>query len=301
MPDQSPPSRAFVLGLADADGHLDANALFELGAAVGLTQTTIRLAVRRLADSELVVTEGRGRQATISLTPAGLAQRAPDLGWTALAYRHDRHAVPWARQWHLVSFSIPESARAGRDALRDYLIELIGAPLAGGLYVSHFDWEPWVRAAAAHYDVASHVTTAPTYSLNVGGERDPRVIAAHLWRLTELHDAVEAFLTRWDGTIRDAQTDLGDAARAVFAMSNEFEQMIRRDPLLPPELAPQGWRGAEVRSVYRDTIEALAVSHPIIAKANVFSAYLTAIASAETMDDSTFNDWFWNETRPKPT
>ncbi|MEM9563301.1 MAG: PaaX family transcriptional regulator C-terminal domain-containing protein [Actinomycetota bacterium] len=298
MPGPTPPSRAFVLGLADADGHVEAGALFELGAAVGLSTTSVRLAVRRLVDSGLATSDGRGREAVISLTPAGLAQRAPDLGWTALSYRLDHNAVPWDRQWYLVSFSVPESARTGRDALRDYLTELVGAPLAGGLYVSHYDWRPWVHAAATRHAVASHVTTASTGSLDVGGERDPRAIAARLWPLAELGDGFDAFVGRWGPILDDPPTDLGGAARVVFAMSHDFEELVRRDPVLPAELAPPAWRGAEFRAVYRRVLATLSANHPTVARANVFSAYLASIAAAETMDDATFERWFWHETNP---
>ncbi|MEM7093643.1 MAG: PaaX family transcriptional regulator C-terminal domain-containing protein [Actinomycetota bacterium] len=293
-----PPSRAFVLGLADGDGYLDAAALFDLGAAVGLSDTSIRLTLRRLDEAGLLDVEGRGRKAVIMLTEAGLAARAPDLGWTALAYRLDRGLLPWDGRWHLVSFAIPESERVGRDALRSYLVELIGAQLAGGLYASHYDWEPWVRAFAERHHLTPHLAILATDELSIGDAFDPRDIAERLWPLGDLDRSIGEFLERWRPLAVSPPDDLAEAARAAFAASASFEELARRDPQLPSELAPERWRGREVRDVYRTLLQAVSDRHADIARANVFAAYLDVLEQTESMTDPEFDRWLWSATRP---
>ena len=102
------PSRAVLLGLADADGVLDARPLFDAANACGITDTAMRLTIRRLIDEGLVDVTGRGRSAAITLTEAGLRERAPDVGWMAFAARLDAGLVRWDGVWHLVSFEIAE-------------------------------------------------------------------------------------------------------------------------------------------------------------------------------------------------
>lgn len=299
MTDLTPPSRAFVLGLADRSGHLDGAALYDLGAAIGFTDTTIRLAVRRLVEAGLVTSEGRGRSSSIRLTQAGLDDRSPDLGWTALAYRLDAGRVVWDGRWHLVSFEIPETKRAGRDALRAQLVELLGAPLGGGLYVSPHEWEPWADQVAAMHGIGSHVTTLTTTQFRVGGENEPREIAARLWPLKRANDRAGAFLARWHACAEDAPEDLTEAARAAFTASVEFEALIRQDPLLPTELEPDGWHGAAVRDLYRCLLRSLSDRHPTIEHAGVFVAFLDAIDETAAMPDAEFADWLWQATRPR--
>ncbi|MEM9042740.1 MAG: PaaX family transcriptional regulator C-terminal domain-containing protein [Actinomycetota bacterium] len=301
MVDAAPPSRAFVLGLADHEGHLDGAALYELGASIGFTDTTIRLTVRRLVEAGLVESSGRGRSSTLQLTPAGVQERAPDLGWTALAYRLDSAAQAWDGRWHLVAFEIPEAERAGRDALRAHLVDLFGAPLGGGLYVSPREWEPWVGEMATLHDIGRHVSTMVTDRLRVGGETDPRSIAASLWPLDEVGVGTRDFVTMWEPLVSDPPRLLGDAARAAFTASIEFETLARRDPLLPHELEPPDWAGRAARRVYRDLLDALGSKHRAIESANVFAAFVAAVDETSSMTDGEFGQWLWRATRPQST
>ena len=298
MAELTPPSRAFVLGLADGNGLLDGGALYELGAAVGLTDTTIRLTVRRLVEAGLVESTGRGRASSISLTTEGLEARSQDLGWTAFAYRLDAGLVTWDGRWHLVSFEIPETKRAGRDALRAQLVELMGASLSGGLYVSPHAWEAWTHRVATTNGIAQFVTTLETERLRVGGERDPRAIAARLWPLQSLDDQAMAFVKRWAPTATRAPANLSDAARAAFTASIEFETIIRQDPLLPTGLEPDDWNGAAARDVYGRVLRSLSERHATIKRANVFSAFLNAIEETAAMSDEAFGAWLFETTRP---
>ncbi|MEM8747183.1 MAG: PaaX family transcriptional regulator C-terminal domain-containing protein [Actinomycetota bacterium] len=299
MVDVAPPSRAFVLGLADREGHLDGAALYELGESIGFTDTTIRLTVRRLVEAGLIESSGRGRSSTLQLTPAGVQERAPDLGWTALAYRLDSTAPPWDGRWHLVAFEIPEAERAGRDALRAHLIDLFGAPLGGGLYVSARDWEPWIDELVTIHEIGRYVTTIVTDRLRVAGETGARSIAASLWPVDEVGVGARGFVSTWEPLVSDPPPGLGDAARAAFSASLEFEALARRDPLLPRELEPPDWAGRAARRVYRDLLDALGSAHDAIANANVFAAFVAAVDETSSMTDGEFGQWLWRSTRPR--
>ena len=150
MADEIPtPTRAFVLGIADGDGRIDAAALYGAAEAVGFTDTRIRLTLRRLVEAGSVTVTGRGRAATIELSEAGLAERMTDLTWVAAAHRLDAGLDTWDGVWHLAAFEIPERERAARDAVRGALVDLLCAPLSGGLYLSPWPIEPWVAPVAA--------------------------------------------------------------------------------------------------------------------------------------------------------
>ncbi len=282
------PSRALVLGLADADGHLDAGALYAVAEAAGFTTTTIRLALRRLVEGGLAESEGRGRKATLQLTPAGLAERLPDLVWVAAAHRADAGLDPWDGCWHLVSFEVPESARSARDALRNRIIELLGAPLGGALYVSPHRWEPWIDAVAVAHAVVDRVSTVTATQLRHRGSADPAVVARSLWSIDELAAGYQAFVDRW---VQLPMTiDRATAVRLAFEASGEIEQLLRRDPVLPQELLPPGFAGPAARALYLDTMRALA-AEPLVADANIYTTYRDAIDHA--LAQST--DQFWTE------
>ncbi|MGI9607049.1 MAG: PaaX family transcriptional regulator C-terminal domain-containing protein [Acidimicrobiales bacterium] len=298
MTDLVPPSRAFVLGLANEEGALDANVLYKLAAAVGLTDTTIRLTLRRLVQSELAESSGRGRSAQIQLTAAGLAERAPDVGWTVLAYRLDQGLYDWDQRWHLVSFEIPEAQRTARDALRNQLHNLLGAS-HNGLYVSTHEWEPWVSAIAAHHGIERHVTMISTDHIDIGGETDPSEIASQLWPLNELNKQAKEFIDRWSNAAVDPPADLRDAARAAYLASTEFEALLRQDPLIPRQLEPNTWNPPAARQLYRTLIDQLSNTHDEIRQANVFAAFSGALDRTATMSQTAFDTWLWNATHPR--
>ena len=138
-----------------------------------------------------------------------------------------------------------------------------------------------------------------TDQLDVGGEREPRAIAAQLWPLAELDREMAAFVERWRPAAADPPADLAQAASSIFAASIEFEELVRRDPLLSRELTPTGWRGLEMRSIYRTLVEAVSKQHPTIGRANLFAAFLDTIDNTANMPDDDFWPWLWSTTRPR--
>ncbi len=280
------PSRALILGLADADGRLDAGPLYAVAEAAGFTTTTIRLALKRLIEAGFVERLGRGRKATLQLTSAGLADRSEDLAWLAFAHRTDAGLDKWNGLWHVVSFEIPEHHRQARDALRSRVTELLGAPIGGALYVSPHPWKPWIDAVAASNDVSDRVTTMTVTRLCHRGLTDPSAVAASLWPIEELAADYNTFVDRWNHA--PSAPDQVTAVKLAFEASGEIEALLRRDPLLPAEILPHDFAGPTARKLYLDVMAALAVE-PLVAEANIYTSYRAAIERALTQTE----DEFW--------
>ncbi len=281
------PARTFIFGLADDAGRLAAGPLYDGAAAAGFTDTKLRLALRRMSDAGLITVEGRGRKAAIQLTPTGLAARSPDLVWIGAAHRSDAGLDRWDGRWHLAAFEIPEQRRAARDALRNQIVELFGAQLAGGVYVSTFPWEAWLNAVTVAHGVRDRLTTTATDLLDVGGMSDPAAIAAALWPVAELRAEYGSFLAQWEHLPTHVPNDPTMAVRGAFEMSAEFEQIVRRDPILPSELVPADFGGPAARALYRKAMQALS-RHEILARANLVGAYESAIDAALAADATNF-------------
>lgn len=278
------PSRAFILGLADTQGRLEADPLYAVAEAAGFTATTIRLAVKRLIDADLVERRGRGRKATLQLTAAGLADRSEDLVWVAFAHRADAGLDIWDGQWHLVSFEIPEHHRQARDALRNRITELMGAPIGGALYVSPHPWQPWINAVASAHDVTDRITTMTATHIHHRGLTDPPAVARSLWPVAELATDYEAFVQRWAQL--PAVPDQVTAVKLAFEASREIEALLRRDPLLPDKILPNGYAGPTARKLYLEVMATLA-EEPLVAAANIYTSHRSAIdrALSQTAED----------------
>ncbi|MFE2111464.1 PaaX family transcriptional regulator C-terminal domain-containing protein [Kitasatospora sp. NPDC059463] len=253
------PTRTLVEGMVRADGTIDAGELYGVAGELGMTDQQVRLCIKRMAADGLLVQEGRGRRAVLRETDRARRSAEPEAGFVRHMYAQDAGLAPWDGRWHLVAFAVPEAARTARDALREALVRLGGAALQGGLYVSANAWEALVEAEAAHLGVRDCVTLLTSTDLRIAGEEDPPALARRLWplddlaaghrRLAALAAARLARLTAPDPA--DAPARIERLAIAV-ELAAEFTRATADDPLLPPELLPRPWPGAEARALTAD-------------------------------------------------
>jgi phenylacetic acid degradation operon negative regulatory protein len=123
--------------------------------------------------------------------------------------------------------------------------------------VSPHRWEAEVREVIERLGIAEFTSLASTDDLEVGGQSEPRHIAADLWALDEIAARYVDFID----TYRDVPDQLEEMRRrgerireadflpGVLHIAIRFNQCFDRDPLLPPELLPRPWPGREARDV----------------------------------------------------
>ncbi|MFE3799668.1 PaaX family transcriptional regulator C-terminal domain-containing protein [Nocardia tengchongensis] len=267
------------------DATIDAGELYDVAAALGMTDQQVRLCIKRVVAEGLFTHEGRGRKAVLRATEDTRAALAPELDYLRLMYAQDRRQVSWDGTWHLAAFAVPETDRTARDAMRNTLVELGGAPIQGGLYVSAHPWEERIRSAASEFGIAGNLTTLHTGDLAVGGFTEARELAAHLWPLDRLAAGHERLLGIAEH-VRSALPAADATERITLAITlvAEFDRAHDPDPLLPPELLPQPWAGAAARAVVAECWAALdATPLPPI---RLFRWYAEAVAEITTGDQT---------------
>jgi phenylacetic acid degradation operon negative regulatory protein len=250
-------TRMLVLGAARHGGVMVAAEAFAVAETCGRSSEQVRSCLRRLVGEGLFAREGVGQRAVYTPTEAGHAALEAFAERTRLAFRQDRAREAWDRRWRLVAFAVPETQRTARDALRDHLGRLGGAPVQGGLYVSPHAWGRQVAHAAERLGVATHLTQATTDQLSVGGVSDPVMLAARLWPVERVADRYRTFVCRWSlvptalAELRDHHRPLPDRAYlpGAIAMALAYSTCFDADPLLPPEMLPQPWPGREARDL----------------------------------------------------
>ncbi|GAA5083154.1 PaaX family transcriptional regulator C-terminal domain-containing protein [Nocardia iowensis] len=245
-------TRTLVESMVREDATIDAAELYTVANALGMTDQQVRLCIRRLVGDGRFTQQGRGRKAILHATADTASALAPDVEFVRYMFAQDRGEAEWDDRWHLVAFAIPESARPARDAMRDGIVRLGGAPIQGGLYVSANAWEPQLAVLAAELDVADHVTTCTTADLRVGHIESPRRIAARLWPLDEIaarHRRLLDFARRTLRRLRAAELTDTELLTVTIELAAEFTSAMEPDPLLPPQLLPQPWAGTKARGV----------------------------------------------------
>ena len=251
------PTRVLVFGMTRADGSILVSELMPVAEACGQSADQVRSCLRRLVDEGLFVRRGRGTDSVYEATAEGLATLGEPMERTRLAYAQDAAGRGWDRQWRLVGFAIPEHNRAARDAFRQRLLALGGSAIQGGLYVCPHPWHKDVASEAERLGVADSLTLAVTDDLEIGGVRDPRELARHLWRLDEVAARYQAFIDTFAevpgelAALRERQQRLDDTTFLTLAlrMAVAFQECFSRDPLLPPELLPRPWPGRQAREL----------------------------------------------------
>jgi phenylacetic acid degradation operon negative regulatory protein len=248
-------SRSLVLGMVQADGSIDAGDLYAVADACGFTVHQIRLCVARLVDEGMFEQEGRGRRAVMRATSKGRRSLDPEPALLRMAWLQDVGALDWDGQWHLVGFNVGEERRRARNALREYIIGVLGgAPLDGGLYVCASDWDDLLRTTARELDIEDRLTILHSRHLEIGGTSHPREIARRLWHLDELGAEWQRFVdahrsTPTEPVDGDPRTSLAACVRTIA----DFDTIIHRDPLLPRALLPADWPGVAARHIVAAT------------------------------------------------
>ncbi|MFI7246028.1 PaaX family transcriptional regulator C-terminal domain-containing protein [Streptomyces qinglanensis] len=271
------PTRMLVHALIREDGTVGAAELYAVADTLGMSDQQVRLCIKRLLAEGRFTHEGRGRKAVLHATEATARFLAPNADFLRHAFRQDAGQAPWDGTWHLAAFAVPESARTVRDALRETLVHLGGAALQGGLYVCANAWEPYVEDAAGRLGADAALTLLTSTDLRRGGTRDPVGLARDLWPLEEiagryhrLDQVARPRLERLTGTDPVPSAELLTIALELAA---ELTRAMDPDPLLPPELLPRPWPGAQAREVVARCWAALHERAPRDSRPAVFRVY----------------------------
>ncbi|MDF5754503.1 PaaX family transcriptional regulator C-terminal domain-containing protein [Spongiactinospora sp. TRM90649] len=246
-------TRVLVESLVREDMTVDARELYAVARALGMTDLQVRLCVKRLVAEGQFVQSGRGQRAVLHASADARRTLYPDVEFVRFMYAQDQGEAPWDGTWHLVAFAVPESARAARDALREHIVRMGGAPLQGGLYVSANPWEDLVGAEVSRLGADDYITYLTSTDLRVGGVHDPRKLADRLWPLDDLAHAhrrlARVARSRLDRLSHSTSLDQPQLLTIAVELASEFTRALEPDPLLPPELLPHPWPGAQAREL----------------------------------------------------
>ena len=234
-------------------GEIGLRALVELLAPFGIGEDVVRVLMARLRREGWFESSRVGRQSRYSLTDEGW--RLLDTGRERI---FERPPEPWPGQWCLAIYSVPESARASRDRLRKTLTWLGFGPLAASAWVSPHDRRAQVAEAWKGEAGSSEDTPEPGGRLQLlmarsGSLEEDREMAARCWDLTGLDDAYAEFLATWEPKVKAWQRRQPQGAEALVERTrfiHEYRMFPFKDPGLPAELLPAGWKGRQAHDLF---------------------------------------------------
>ncbi|MEW9549096.1 PaaX family transcriptional regulator C-terminal domain-containing protein [Nonomuraea sp. NPDC050783] len=200
--------------------RLPARQLVRIGALFGIAEGTVRVALSRMvAAGDLVQDDGFY---TLSRRLVERQARQDE--------SRDPHTRPWDGTWEVAVVTAERRAPADRAALRHAMIALRLGELREGT---------WMRPANL-VRAWPEVVTAQCTLIDGRPHGDPTPL---LWDL----DGWAAEARRLERALERAEAD---GLAEGFLVSAAVLRHLLADPLLPPELLPEGWPGAELRARY---------------------------------------------------
>lgn len=243
-------------------GWLSVSLLVRLLAELGVDGPAVRSSVSRLKARGLLVGERRDGAVGYALSEQGRQILAAG----------DRRIFTSARSrledgWVLVSFSVPETERSRRHALRTELAALGFGTVAPGVWIGPARLAHDTRRELDRLGVADY---ADVFSGAHLGPGDLRERAARWWDLDALQEHYGDYVQRWSPVLsrrrRARALDPADAFRDYVGTLTDWRRLPYLDPGLPVEVLPRRWQGSRAAEVFfslRDLLEQPAHQHVV--------------------------------------
>ena len=228
----------FAVYARDHGNWLSVAAVVQLMASLGADGQAVRSSVSRLKRRGTLVSEKRDRVAGYSMPPHTLELLADG----DVRIFSGLRAVE-ADGWVLVIFSVPESERTKRHALRSTLTQLGFGTVAPGVWIAPGTVAEEARHALHRRGLSSYVNL---FVGSYGASEDVKTAITQWWSLTELDALFHDFITRF-APVRDEMRRASISPEAAFAayvpLLTQWRRLPYRDPGIPLTLLPEGWRG----------------------------------------------------------
>lgn len=228
----------FALYARPEGNWLSVAAVVQLMGDLGTDDQAVRSSISRLKRRGVLLSEKRDGVAGYVLSPTTL-----DVLADGDVRIFERIRADVADGWLLVVFSVPESEREKRHALRATLTRLGFGTAAPGVWVAPGTLVSETRHALERQRLAGYAQLfAGTY---VGG-RDARADVRQWWNLDDLDALYSDFLRRFRPVrtaSRSAPPTPVEAFQAYVPMLTQWRRLPYRDPGLPLSLLPANWPG----------------------------------------------------------
>ncbi|MBO3676348.1 PaaX family transcriptional regulator C-terminal domain-containing protein [Streptomyces sp. NEAU-YJ-81] len=236
-----------VFGLYARGEHnwLSVASVISLMADLGVESRAVRSSVSRMKRRDVLRGERHEGLAGYSLadsTLQTLAEGDVRIFRQARASREDG--------WVLVVFSVPESEREKRHALRTTLTRLGFGTAAAGVWIAPGHLAAETRRTLERRELSAYVDIFTGDHFAFG---DLREKVRDWWDLDELTALYADFLDRYrpvlDAVTRREPPPL-EAFRTYAPMLTQWRRMPYRDPGLPLELLPPDWNGVAAGELF---------------------------------------------------
>ena len=242
----------FVHRVDGSNDELWVGGLIRLMGEFGLSEQAVRQAVSRMSRQGWLAAARRGNRSYYALTDRG--RRRVE----AISPRIYEPVVEWDGRWRMLTYSVSESNREGRDGLRKDLTVLGWAPLSASTWISPREALEPARSAADGNGVLESVDFFTGEYL---GPRTDRELLEKCWNLPEIARQYREFVARYEPWLQNerARGTLRDDEAVVERMwlVHDYRKFTYIDPGLPSTLLPAHWPGTAAGALFREHYAAI--------------------------------------------
>jgi phenylacetic acid degradation operon negative regulatory protein len=245
------PPRALIVTLLglyvrEFGGWISVSALIRLMAAAGVDEQSVRSSLSRLKRRGIVEAERREGVAGYALSE--YARQVLEVGDRRIFARPERGS----RDWVVVVFSVPESERQKRHALRARLSWLGFGTVSSGVWIAPGHLADDARAVLAADGLDPYVDLFRAEYVAFG---DPAEKVAQWWDLSSLGQLYTDFLdtheprrAHWESReeVVPGPQAFADYLRALTS----WRRLPYLDPGLPTDLLPASWSGTAAAETF---------------------------------------------------
>ena len=234
--------------------------LVKLLALFDVSEPAVRSAVSRMTRRDWLKNQRDDNTSYYALTPEShqiISEGAERI------FHFPEPITHWDSCWHLVTYSIPEDKREGRDFFRNELVLLGFGNLTNAVWVSPRDNRARVQQLVASLNLDPFVQM---FYGQMEGQTDCSEMVARCWNLATINCEYSQFIEKYGASLNDFQARL-DAHTAIdpseyfvrrFMLMHEYRRFPYRDPQLPNELLPHDWHGAQAATLFHKYHDLLA-------------------------------------------
>lgn len=252
-------SRTLVVSFLGAvvrrfDDWLPIGGTVDLLGQLGLDAPSVRTAVFRLKRRDWLSSESRGGVRGYALTDSarGVLAAGDQVIW------HARQPADLTDGWCIVSFSIPESDRTRRHQLRSHLTSLGFGNAGSGLWIAPARMREAAERAIAELDLTARCVV---FVGSHAGGQELRQFLSESWNLPAINARYVEFIRAYGGTAESLRSsrrpEPGDAFASYLDVIDHWRRLPLRDPGLPTEVLPRGWRAPAAVGLFEELVDLL--------------------------------------------
>nr|WP_309101512.1 PaaX family transcriptional regulator C-terminal domain-containing protein [Fredinandcohnia onubensis] len=237
-------------------GEIWVGSLIELMKQFGISESSVRGALFRMVQNNLLEVRKVGKKSYYSATPKGRVDEGVNR-----VYATQNHI--WDQQWRILTYSFPEEKREIRNKIRKELIWTGFGNLTNSTLVTPNPVEDQVTEMIKANEIEEYVFLFTSSSIV---SHDNQSIIDIGWDLNLVKDEYQTFIDKFtpkfeelrekalNNTLKDEECFIEKTV-----LVHEYRKFLFQDPGFPRDLLPEGWIGIKARELFWNIHQLLSI------------------------------------------